>query len=231
MITPTPATHCFICPPPNQTLATVCTQIGCPTHQVFCPTQPVVCNLQPTQPVVCGVLPPSFGCTQGCQQGFAQQQPEAMMAAPAHPNTAATLCTRQPACPPHTVHNSICICPTPSAVHQCGGPAHRRWPPCARCRRDVRRTTRYITAFASADAKRGPSMRRPNPIHAYDPAIYRRGDVPDLRRLPLHRMHTDDADPERGVHAVRQVTQSKAARERRLFLSAAKRPVTSWPNR
>jgi hypothetical protein len=118
---PTPATRCFICPPVNQTFATVCTQIGCPTHQIHCPTQPVVCNLQPTQPVVCGVLPPSFGCTQGCQQGGAQQQPAAMMAAPAHPNTAATLCTQQPACPPHTVHNSMCICPTPSAVHQCGG--------------------------------------------------------------------------------------------------------------
>jgi len=66
---PTPATRCFICPPVNHTLATVCTQIGCPTHQIHCPTQPVVCNLMPTQPVVCGVLPPSFGCTQGCQQG------------------------------------------------------------------------------------------------------------------------------------------------------------------
>jgi hypothetical protein len=112
---PTPATRCFICPPVNQTPATVC-----PTHQIFCPTQPVVCNLQPTQPVVCGVLPPSFGCTQGCNQGVGQQ---ALEAAPA-PNTAATLCTQQPACPPHTVHNSICICPTPSAVNQCGGPAH-----------------------------------------------------------------------------------------------------------
>jgi hypothetical protein len=124
LVNPTPATRCFICPPPDQTLATVCTQIGCPTHQIHCPTQPVVCNLQPTQPVVCGVLPPSFGCTQGCQQGGAQPQPQAMMAAAAQPNTAATLCTQQPACPPHTVHNSICICPTPSAVHQCGGPAH-----------------------------------------------------------------------------------------------------------
>jgi hypothetical protein len=151
MLTPTPATRCFICPPHtqnctpatvcthavhcpsqpvvcdtmHQTLATLCTQIGCPppqTHQVFCPTQPVVCNLQPTQPVVCGVLPPSFGCTQGCQQGGAQ--PEAVMAAAVHPNTAATLCTQAPACPPHTVHNSLCICPTPSAVNQCGGPAH-----------------------------------------------------------------------------------------------------------
>jgi hypothetical protein len=114
---PTPATRCFICPPPNQTPATVC------THALHCPTQPVVCNLQPTQPVVCGVLPPSVGCTQGCQQGGAHPQLEAR-AAPAHPNTAATLCTQQPACPPHTVHNSICICPTPSAVNQCGGPAH-----------------------------------------------------------------------------------------------------------
>ncbi|MHB8271916.1 hypothetical protein [Bradyrhizobium sp.] len=113
---PTPATRCFICPPVDRTIATVCTQFGCPTNPVFC-------NLQPTQPVVCGVLPPSFGCTQGCQQGGGQPQLEAM-AAPAHPNTAATLCTRHPACPPHTVHNSMCICPTPSAVHQCGGPAH-----------------------------------------------------------------------------------------------------------
>jgi hypothetical protein len=118
---PTPATRCFICPPVNQTLATVCTQAGCPTHQIHCPTQPVACNLQPTQPMVCGVLPPSIGCTQGCQQGGAQPQHAIAMAAPAHPNTAATVCTQQPACPPHTIHNSLCICPTPSAVHQCGG--------------------------------------------------------------------------------------------------------------
>jgi hypothetical protein len=95
--TPTPQTHCFICPQPHLTYATVCTQIGCPTHQIHCPTQPVVCNLLPTQPVVCGVLPPSFGC----HQGGAQPQLEGVMAAPAHPNTAATLCTQQPACPPH----------------------------------------------------------------------------------------------------------------------------------
>jgi hypothetical protein len=95
--TPTVQTHCFICPQPHQTYATVCTQIGCPTHQIHCPTQPVVCNLLPTQPVVCGVLPPSFGC----QQGGAQPQHAMAMAAPAHPNTAATLCTQQPACPPH----------------------------------------------------------------------------------------------------------------------------------
>jgi hypothetical protein len=104
--TPTVQTHFFICPLPTQwhcapqaTVATVCTLVGCPT-----------------QPVVCGLMPPSFGC----QQGGTQPQHAMAMAAPAHPNTAATLCTQQPACPPHTVHNSLCICPTPSAVHQCG---------------------------------------------------------------------------------------------------------------
>jgi hypothetical protein len=44
-------------------------------------------------------------------------------------NTAATVCTMPPGCPPHTVHNTMCICPTPSAVHQCGGPAHPTLPP------------------------------------------------------------------------------------------------------
>jgi hypothetical protein len=121
--TPTVQTHCFICPPPHQTPATLCTQIWCTpqhTHQLFCPTQPVVCDLRPTQPNVCGILPPSFGCTAGCQQGGAQQQPQAMRAAAAPANTAATLCTQAPACPPHTIHNSLCICPTPSAFHPCG---------------------------------------------------------------------------------------------------------------
>jgi hypothetical protein len=118
---PTPATRCFICPPVDQTLATVCTQINCPTHQIHCPTQPVVCNLQPTQPVVCGVLPPSIGC----QQGGAQPQHAMAMAAPAHPNTAATLCTQQPACPPHplaTLRTSWFECHTNMAgctVHIC----------------------------------------------------------------------------------------------------------------
>jgi hypothetical protein len=83
--TPTVQTRCFDCPP-HQTLATVCTQL-CTHPQGGC--------LPPihTQFVVCGVLPPSLGCTQ------------------------------PPGCPPHTVHNTLCICPTPSAVNQCG-PAH-----------------------------------------------------------------------------------------------------------
>jgi hypothetical protein len=165
---PTPQTHCFICPP-HQTLATVCTQFACPTHPVVCniqPTHQFVCQPIQTQPGACGVLPPSFGCTQGCpigpQQGGAPQaQPQAMAAAvqgpplpgpgggglrttwfDCHTNVAgctvhicaqqgaqqvaqphltlATICTQAPACPPHTIHNSQCICPTPSAVGQCG---------------------------------------------------------------------------------------------------------------
>ncbi|MGA2288753.1 hypothetical protein [Bradyrhizobium sp.] len=190
--TPTVQTHCFVCPP-HQTLATVCTQIGCPTHpavcniqpthictpatvctqpvqcpphqtlaivctQIGCPTHPALCVL-PTQPVVCGILPPSIGCTQqGCgpgipQAGMPQAQAGAQVLAAAPPmrtswfdcHTNMPGCTvhicaqaAQPAavigppihtaggaaitqcCPPHTVHNTMCICPTPSAVHQCG---------------------------------------------------------------------------------------------------------------
>jgi hypothetical protein len=139
---PTLHTHCIVCPP-HQTLATVCTQFACPT-------QPVVCNIQPTlqavcqpiftQPGACGVLPPSVGCTQGCQ--FGPQQggaPQAMAAAvqggglrttwfDCHTNMAGCtvhICAQQAApqaqaLPPQTIHNSVCICPTPSAVGQCG---------------------------------------------------------------------------------------------------------------
>jgi len=148
---PTPLTHCFICPP-HQTLATVCTQIGCPTQPVVChPTQPIMCHptlqlvCQPihTQPVACGVLPPSFGCQINPQQGGAAQ-PQAMAAmaqGPALPgggglrttwfdcHTNMAGCTvhicaqaapQAQVLPPHTIHNSQCICPTPSAVGQCG---------------------------------------------------------------------------------------------------------------
>jgi hypothetical protein len=111
---PTPQTHCFICPPLSQAC-----QI--PTQQLHCPTQPVVCDTPPhqtlatictqiacpTQPVVCGILPPSINCT---QQGCAGQQPggihaQAMVAAPG-------------GAAPFSQH----ICPTPSAVNQCGAP-------------------------------------------------------------------------------------------------------------
>lgn len=134
---PTPATRCFICPPltqectaatvctiPNQavqptptahvTLATVCTQL-CTMPQMGCvpryTQQLEVCGIVPsvgcTQPAECGIVPPSLGCTQyGCA-----------------PNTAATVCTQPPGCPAHTVHNTLCVCPTPSAVQLCG-PQH-----------------------------------------------------------------------------------------------------------
>ncbi|HEX8166133.1 MAG TPA: hypothetical protein VF601_10140 [Beijerinckiaceae bacterium] len=191
---PTPATHCFICPPPTQncTPATICTLHGhcpqpptpatmcliCPPHQTLATLCTQLCTYPGlgcpppgfTQPVVCGVLPPSFGCAQGaagvagaadarlapgqgtlgptgtfgctvwhcptlqtnwwechtrapgctihiCLQAGAMA-PAAAAVGPA--NTVATVCTQPPGCPPHTVHNSLCICPTPSAVHQCG---------------------------------------------------------------------------------------------------------------
>jgi hypothetical protein len=107
-------THFFICPT-NQSLPTVCTQIACPT-------QPAVCLA--TQPVVCGILPPSFGCTQqGCGQGApqpgGQQQGVQAMAAVAQPSV--HICATPSAvgtCGP--VHESAHICPTPSAVGTCG---------------------------------------------------------------------------------------------------------------
>jgi hypothetical protein len=94
---PTPATHCFICPP-HQTLPNLCTMVpacqptpaticfGCPppqTHQLHCPTQPVVCNIQPSAahhcaaPAAAGVAPltmnwcqrTSLGCAHAAQPG------------------------------------------------------------------------------------------------------------------------------------------------------------------
>jgi hypothetical protein len=133
---PTPATHCFVCDPP---MAAFRTNIGdCPqltphlSAQTLCtqhcPQPPPVVHLTVT-------LVPSVLCTYpdvACIQF--PHQPQAMMAAQAHPTpsavnqcggpaqpTLATVCTQPPACPPHTVHNSMCVCPTPSAVHQCGG--------------------------------------------------------------------------------------------------------------
>jgi hypothetical protein len=130
--TPTAQTHCFICPPhqtPQCTLPTVCcTQLLgchttpgtlcfiCPPHtQVFnCPTQPLVCNFQHTQPVVCGIVPPSIGC----QQGAAQPQPEAVMAAAVPPKTAATICTMPPGCLQQPTPATHCfICPPHQTPH------------------------------------------------------------------------------------------------------------------
>ena len=88
--TPTPATHCFICPPPNL-----------------------------TQPVMCGVLPPSFGCTQyGCAGGALEARLPTLPLACA---TAATLCPhctgmQTPDCPRvagqpgGTLHTAATVC-------------------------------------------------------------------------------------------------------------------------
>ncbi|WP_116119877.1 hypothetical protein [Archangium gephyra] len=73
---------------PN-TLATVCTQFNCPTHQFVCPT--------PTG--ICTVLPPSVGCPQ--QEAQAAAAPTGIctvlppsVGCPTHLNTAATVCTQ-----------------------------------------------------------------------------------------------------------------------------------------
>ena len=82
--TPTPATHCFICPPPNL-----------------------------TQPVMCGVLPPSFGCTQyGCAGGALEARLPTLPLACA---TAATLC-------PHCTGMQTPDCPR--VAGQPGGTLH-----------------------------------------------------------------------------------------------------------
>jgi hypothetical protein len=103
------------------------TYFNCPTHQIHCPTQPVVCNLLPTQPVVCGVLPPSFGCTQGCQQGGAPQvQAAAFEGATvicSQPARCTQACMPQPQLGPpypHTVGGgaiSQCFCAPPNTVN------------------------------------------------------------------------------------------------------------------
>jgi hypothetical protein len=93
---PTPATRCFFCDPPGMAAAAMQPTPTVQTHCFICPPHTLGIHCW-TAPVVCGILPPSFGCQQGGPQ-------HAMaMAAPAHPNTAATLCTQQPACPPHTL--------------------------------------------------------------------------------------------------------------------------------
>jgi len=135
---PTPATHCFICPPLTQ--APGCAQPY--TQQVHCPTQPVVCDTRtiltqigcppqslhcPSAPVVCDTLHTvATVCTQaGC---------------PTHP-LACPVVTNPPVCgivPPTLVCGAQqqgapqvnpqafaaapqALQPTPSAVHQCGG--------------------------------------------------------------------------------------------------------------
>ena len=118
---PTPATHCFICPP-NQTLPNLCTMVpacqptpaticfvcppitkdcthqpACPppTHAIHCPSQPVVCNTMPTPQTHCFICPPPL--------------------------------THQLHCPTQPL---VCnIQPTPSAVQHCGQAAAGVVPP------------------------------------------------------------------------------------------------------
>jgi hypothetical protein len=127
-INPTPATHCFICPPhtqvlycptqpvvcniqPTPTVQTHC--FICPPHTqvLHCPTHPIACNLQltPTGPwTACGTCPPDTAlCPQGAQQRAAMAAPgdgvPTFMAACFGPTFALTMGT---ACP------TVGTCPT-----------------------------------------------------------------------------------------------------------------------
>jgi hypothetical protein len=142
-IPPTPATHCFICPPhqtPNCTLPTVCTMPpACPpppptpaTLCLICPLPNVwtkwpVCPIGPLGGPTFITLEPACATLLGCPptsppgcppQGGAQQ--EAVAAAPAHPNTAATVCTMPPACPA-TAHTLCCLLTQPPLCPPPGG--------------------------------------------------------------------------------------------------------------
>jgi len=132
---PTPQTHCFICPPVTQATPCQVQSLHCPTHPVVCDTRPTIATLctqigchtapaacvhptlltqpigfcPPTQPAVCGIVPPTL--SPGCgpqQQGAQQAQPQAFAGPAQHPAPQAAF--------------SQHVCPTPSAVQQCGQP-------------------------------------------------------------------------------------------------------------
>jgi hypothetical protein len=115
---PTPATHCFICPP-HVTPATVCTLHPTPAGFLCPPLTPAtICTCPPPTgaPTLCAV-PQTLPCTLLCQA-------DARVAgAAALPHTAATVCT-QFGCPPHTVVPSVWCTWVGCAPHgPVGGPA------------------------------------------------------------------------------------------------------------
>ena len=127
---PPQSLHCpsapVVCDTLPHTIATVCTQAGCPTHPPACPVV--------TNPPVCGIVPPTLVCG-AQQQGAPQVHPQAFAAALQPTPSAVHQCGGQPQaftqhiCPtPSAVQHcgqpqfTQHICPTPSAVHQCGQP-------------------------------------------------------------------------------------------------------------
>jgi hypothetical protein len=133
LLQPTPATHCFICPP--QTQVWVCQQqthlLNCPTapvvcdtmpqtHQLHCPTAPVVCDtIVRTNLPQCGVFAPTAACG-GQQQGQPQAMAQAFQPTPSAVQHCGGMTTINMCAPPPQPFSQH-ICPTPSAVHQCGG--------------------------------------------------------------------------------------------------------------
>ena len=94
---PTPATHCFICPPNTQPPA-------CP------PTPANVCTIAPTPATLCLICPPHVTPATICTH---------LIHCP--PNvTLPTLCTLPPACPPNVTPAHLCtIQPTPTPATHC----------------------------------------------------------------------------------------------------------------
>jgi hypothetical protein len=116
---PTPLTQCFICPPhqtPHCSVPAVCS-LHCPSSPIVCDTRPSIvafCHTQqiglcppfPTQLALCGTLPQTLPCgTLQQLPGVQQAQPQAFAGG-----------AGAPAPQPFSLH----ICPTPSAVQQCG---------------------------------------------------------------------------------------------------------------
>jgi hypothetical protein len=102
---PTPATRCFICPPLTQDCQ---------------PAAAAAAGMQPTPATRCYICPPY---TQDCHaRAAAAVQPTPTVQTHCYicvpHQTLDTLCTMPPGCPQFSAH----ICPTPSAVQQCGGP-------------------------------------------------------------------------------------------------------------
>jgi hypothetical protein len=90
------------------TVATVCTQIGCPSHLVVCNTHLLICN--PTNPVICNFTPACPTRPIHCQPSHLVICPTPSII-PAHCPVNTLLCPVTPNCPTR-ICPSVAICPT-----------------------------------------------------------------------------------------------------------------------
>jgi hypothetical protein len=115
---------------PHPTLAPPCPSVGIACTVVNCPTQPNVCqHTAPivclhTQPQICNVVasPNCPGPGPGTPVQVGPQQQFAAAAVQPTPTVQTHCFVCPPVTQPPACHPSVnVICPTPSAVHQCGG--------------------------------------------------------------------------------------------------------------